>query len=154
MSSTKTNETPIKIWFYGIEGIDLIWHGCWNAPELEWYGHKMNYYDIETPLRECYQEDCQRTGKEPEEDKFGKWVKNHANLAKEICQNMLDTSEITDEEIKLLWSKFEDVPMNPETERMEAEFLSFPAGTHREEIWEWFDQRYSGGVYHLLYGDE
>lgn len=31
-------------------------------------------------------------------------------------------------------------------------FLGFPAGTHREEIWYWFDERYSKGVYGLIYG--
>ena len=41
--------------------------------------------------------------------------------------------------------------MNPETERMEEDFLCFPIGTHREEIWHWFDERHSKGVYYLLY---
>ena len=41
--------------------------------------------------------------------------------------------------------------MNPETECMEAPFLDFPAGTPREDIWRWFDERHSKGVAYLLY---
>ena len=44
-----------------------------------------------------------------------------------------------------------DIPMDPETERMEEDFLCFPMRTHREEIWHWFDERHSKGVYYLLY---
>lgn len=56
-----------------------------------------------------------------------------------------------DAELEEIWAELCDVPMDPETERIEEPFLHFPAGTHREEIWKWFDERYSRGVYHLLY---
>lgn len=65
----------------------------------------------------------------------------------------IETLYDRDAEIKELWEEFGDVPMNPETECMEEAFLGFPAGTHREEIWHWFDERYSKGVHTLLYGD-
>ena len=55
-----------------------------------------------------------------------------------------------DRELEELWDEFADVPMNPETEEMEEPFLHFPAGTNREEVWEWFDERYSRGVAKLL----
>lgn len=64
------------------------------------------------------------------------------------------TPEERDRELEALWAMFTDVPMNPETERMEESFLHFPAGTHREEIWHWFDARYRKGVYALLYPTE
>ena len=51
-----------------------------------------------------------------------------------------------------LWYQFEDVPMNPYTEKMEQRFLNFPAGTPREAIWHWFDEHWPGGIYDLLYG--
>lgn len=57
-----------------------------------------------------------------------------------------------DAELELLWKQFEDVPMNPDTERIEEEFIGFPAGTDREDIWHWFDERHSKGVVYLLYG--
>ena len=59
-----------------------------------------------------------------------------------------------DAELERLWDEFADVPMNPETEKMEEPFLHFPVGTDREEIWHWFDDRHSKGVVYLLYGTE
>ena len=56
-----------------------------------------------------------------------------------------------DEKLEKLWAEFADVPMDPETETMEGEFLDFPIGTPREDIWRWFDERHTKGVYHLLY---
>jgi len=61
---------------------------------------------------------------------------------------------LRDAELESLWEAFGDAPMNPETECMEAEFIGFPAGTHREEIWEWFDERHSKGVAFLMNGKE
>lgn len=58
-----------------------------------------------------------------------------------------------DAELERLWAEFGDVPMNPETECMGEPFLGFPAGTHREDIWHWFDERHSRGVAYLLNGD-
>lgn len=57
-----------------------------------------------------------------------------------------------DTALEKLWEEFGDVPMNPETECMEAPFLDFPAGTFREDIWRWFDERHSKGVAYLMYG--
>lgn len=65
--------------------------------------------------------------------------------------------EDRDKTLEDLWDKFGDIPMNPETERIERDFcydngnVIFPAGTHREDIWHWFDERYSQGVYYLMY---
>ena len=67
--------------------------------------------------------------------------------------NDVDTLKDRDNDLKELWEMFGDIPMNPETECMEEAFLGFPAGTHREEIWHWFDERYSKGVAVLLYGE-
>lgn len=64
----------------------------------------------------------------------------------------IETLAERDAKLEQLWNEFSDVPMNPETECMEEQFLAFPVGTHREVIWHWFDKRYSKGVAHLLYG--
>lgn len=58
-----------------------------------------------------------------------------------------------DMELERLWEELEDVPMDPETECIEEAFYIWPTGTDREEIWHWFDERYSKGVPYLLYGD-
>lgn len=68
-----------------------------------------------------------------------------------IAQDM-QSLEARDLELQRLWDALADVPVNLDTEQTESSFLHFPAGTDREEIWQWFDQRYSKGVAYLLYG--
>ena len=57
-----------------------------------------------------------------------------------------------DRELEELWGEFADVPVDPDTERIEDDFICFPHGTPKEDVWHWFDERYSKGVYHLIYG--
>lgn len=45
-----------------------------------------------------------------------------------------------------LWEEFGEVPMDPVTECIEAPFRDFPAGTHREEVWHWFEEKFSLSV--------
>lgn len=66
----------------------------------------------------------------------------------------MDQDHLTDSEVEELWRSLDDVPMNPETERMEKPFLIFPAHTEREKIWKWFDKHHSKGIAYLLYGAE
>lgn len=49
------------------------------------------------------------------------------------------------------WLEFGDVPMDPETECIEREWNGFPAGTHREDIWYWFEDTYGIRVADLMY---
>jgi len=63
----------------------------------------------------------------------------------------MQTLRERDAVLENIWAKFGDVPMNPETECIEEDFVNWPAGTHREEIWHWFDQRHSKGVAYLMY---
>lgn len=64
----------------------------------------------------------------------------------------IETLRERDAELEELWGKFGDIPMNPETECIEEPFMGWATGTHREEIWHWFDERHSKGVVYLLYG--
>ena len=63
----------------------------------------------------------------------------------------METIAERDKKLEEIWKIFADVPFNPETECIEESFLDFTAGTHREEIWHWFDERHSKGVAFLLY---
>ena len=65
---------------------------------------------------------------------------------------MMETLRERDTQLEKLWKQFGDVPMNPDTEKMEGPFMDFPAVTDREEIRHWFDERHSKGVVYLLYG--
>lgn len=39
-----------------------------------------------------------------------------------------------------LWEEFGDIPVNNDDE-LETDFLHFPAGTSKLDIWHWFDER-------------
>ena len=56
-------------------------------------------------------------------------------------------------QIRELWKLFGDVPIN-DADQIEEEFLGFPEGTNRFDVWEWFDKRHNGGVYSLAYKGE
>lgn len=76
----------------------------------------------------------------------------HNPQAKEkLAAEDMQTLEARDKVLQQLWEALADVPMNPDTEQTEVPFLHFPLGTVREEIWRWFDERYSKGVAYLLY---
>ena len=53
---------------------------------------------------------------------------------------------------KELWETLVDVPMNPETECIEEDWHIFKTGTHREEIWHWFENEFGIAVVDLIYG--
>lgn len=66
--------------------------------------------------------------------------------------NEIESLSERDAALEDMWRDFGDVPMSPETERMEQPFMRWPANTPREDIWHWFDERHSEGVAYLLYG--
>lgn len=67
-----------------------------------------------------------------------------------LCDEIIPASEAEEETpltaARKLWSGFGDIPMNPETECIEESWLKFPAGTHREEIWHWFEETFGVSV--------
>lgn len=50
------------------------------------------------------------------------------------------------------WDEFSDIPMNLESECIEVEWNGFQAGTHREEIWHWFEDTFGVSVAEDLMG--
>ena len=68
--------------------------------------------------------------------------------------NLYANTELSIENAKeciTLWSEFGDIPMNQETEEIEQEWNGFSIGTHREEIWHWFEERFDISVTDLMY---
>ena len=57
-------------------------------------------------------------------------------------------------DVRDLWEQFGDVPMNPETERLEEPWAKFPANTFREDIWHWFEKEFSVSVADLMHDME
>lgn len=54
-----------------------------------------------------------------------------------IEENLFTARHIVD-----LWEEFGDVPMDPRLEITEKDWHHFPAGTHRETIWHWFENHF------------
>lgn len=53
-----------------------------------------------------------------------------------------------------LWDKLGDIPVNNDDE-IEEDFLGFPAGTSKFDVWHWFDERCPNGVAEdLMYNEE
>lgn len=121
--------------------------------------------DIEEYLKNLYK----RGGIEPWEYEY---IEGNDSAAKEILQmfekaedcntsfnatmdivvkNAIKTIQLDDKKLEYLWEKFGDVLVDDD-ECILDDFLGFECGTHREEVWHWFDERYSGGVYGLMFG--
>lgn len=49
-----------------------------------------------------------------------------------------------------LWEEFGEVSMNPETEEIEQHWKHFLPGTHREDIWYWFEETFDINVAELM----
>lgn len=76
-----------KKYFYGIYGIEFVWHGTNADPELVWHSKSFNYYDVENPLYSDWKEDCEKCENTPE---FEIWVKKNAHLARYYLRSLLD----------------------------------------------------------------
>lgn len=50
-----------------------------------------------------------------------------------------------DTTVKVLWQTLGDIPIDGD-ERIEQSFKHFPAGTHREDIWYWFEDEFNVSV--------
>ena len=54
------------------------------------------------------------------------------------------------QDLEKLWELLGDVPVNDD-DGIEGDFLWFRRGTHKEDVWLWFDEKYPGGVYRLMF---
>lgn len=64
--------------FYGVPGIEFVWHGSQSDPEVEYKGVRINYYDLEDGLWDLYTEEMREAGKKATDDGFEAWIaKNH-----------------------------------------------------------------------------
>lgn len=64
----------------------------------------------------------------------------------------------TDKQLEELWEELTDVPFDEDDRGLlwlaEDWFIFEADVTEREDIWHWFDERYSKGVHALLYPSE
>jgi len=71
-----------------------------------------------------------------------------------VVGNVMKEITLDDEKLEYLWEAFGDFPGVDEEDCLLDDFLGFETGTHREAVWHWFDERYSGGVAKLMFGGE
>jgi len=60
-----------------------------------------------------------------------------------------------DRELEELWAELEDIPFDEDEDGrliLAEPWMHFEKGAWNEDIWRWFDERYTKGVYHLIYG--
>lgn len=70
----ETGKHQGKMW-RGVPGVEMIWHGEWSDPELEYEGTRRNYWDVENAMYEWAKED----GIDAENDEeFNRYCQEHA----------------------------------------------------------------------------
>lgn len=67
-----------------------------------------------------------------------------------MTQN-LEEKTLSQEELSQLWTKLGNIPVNDD-ETIDELFHIWEAGTPREEVWQWFDQRFEYGLYFHMFG--
>ena len=55
----------------------------------------------------------------------------------------------SEEYMNFLWEKLGDIPTN-EDDEIDEDFMDFKKGTHREEIWFWFEETYNVSVTQMM----
>ena len=70
----ETGKHQGKMW-RGVPGVEMIWHGEWSDPELEYEGERRNYWDVEDAMYECAKEDGIDTENDEE---FNRYCQEHA----------------------------------------------------------------------------
>lgn len=52
--------------------------------------------------------------------------------------------------VKDLWEEFGNIPINPNTEEIDEPWKHFLSGTHRKDIWHWFEEQFDISVAELM----
>lgn len=104
-------------------------------------------YEYMTRKSEVIQEILQQFGKM--EDCNTSYNTTMDNAVREVMRNIA----LNDEVLEFLWDEFGDVLVDDD-ECILDDFIGFECGTHREAVWHWFDERYSGGLSKLMFGGD
>ena len=80
------------------------------------------------------------------------YQKEYGTTRMYICEPSGESSHSVGKlDVRDLWERFGDVPMNPETEELESPWMDFPAETFREDIWHWFEKEFHVSVGELMH---
>lgn len=87
------------------------------------------------------------------------WVNPNTKAIGDRCSDFTEEDnwcKTCEEHVELLtliqlWEKLDDIPVNVDDE-IETDFLCFPAGTTKFDVWHWFDERCPNNLHDdLLY---
>ena len=70
-----------------------------------------------------------------------------------VVGDVITNIHLDDEKLEYLWEKFGGIPIDDDENILE-DFLGFDLGTHREDVWRWFDEHHSKGVAYLMHGTD
>ena len=99
---------------------------------------KLNKLEFLDDIEKCVKESLERQSSIPLVDK---WLDNKLAVIdfKNNCHFIAH----------ILWDCLTDVPVD-EKECIETDWLDFPKGTHREEIWHWFEKEFEISIHDLF----
>ncbi len=82
---------------------------------------------------------------------FIQWEENDVESDTDWCPQCCNMVQAIN--LVALWDKFADVSID-ENDNIEQNFMCFPAGTNRFDVWHWFDERCPNGLAVDLMGEE
>jgi hypothetical protein len=57
---------------------------------------------------------------------------------------------MNDKKICELWLEFGNIPVSEDGESIDQDFHIWSKGTDKQQIWQWFDERHSIGLYKIM----
>lgn len=85
-----------------------------------------------------YYETFEDVQKRMDEDDYFYFSVNANNILNFVTKKEIFSIPLKEFDWKILWDKLGNIPVN-EDEEIEEPFEHFEVGTHREEIWSWFE---------------
>lgn len=98
-----------RSWYYGIEGVRMIWHGEWADAEVEYDGMVVNESVLVDGLWELYKEECAEDGVVAEDGaEFEAWMLAHGETVKgdifDLWSAMYDDGLVIDDDEEVFYN--------------------------------------------------
>lgn len=75
--------------FYGIDGVEYIYHGDWSDPEIKYKGYIFNYYDLEEMLLASYKEEVSEKSLDKTSKTFEQFLKENQDVVYFKIEDMI-----------------------------------------------------------------
>lgn len=141
----------VKVGGVQYEILRRMWRICNNPRSNDWNNepdHLAVPYEILEEKKGRYV--CMRAGwNQKNVLAKGEFYKTKEECLAAIVEKYSFCKKFSDEQLAKLWGILGDIPVNKDDEILES-FINFPVGTHKEDVWHWFDEKHSEGVYVLM----